>query len=103
MDNIYRALKPGGWLICAENLTATPVHQFLRHHFNAWSYWRYVTISEMLEFCRRYQTVSYQCYGLLGAFGRSRCQRNALAWIDTKLDRFCNEQSRYIISLTAQK
>ncbi|MGO5115138.1 class I SAM-dependent methyltransferase [Candidatus Avoscillospira sp. LCP25S3_F1] len=103
MDNIYRALKPGGWLFCAENLAATAVHQFLRRRFNAWSYWRYVTVKEMLDFCTPFHNVSYQCYGLLGAVGQTNEQRNFLARIDSKLDRFCNENSRYIISLSAQK
>lgn len=42
-QEIYKALKPGGILLFAENLVASPLHQFARKKFNKWGdYWRYV-------------------------------------------------------------
>jgi SAM-dependent methyltransferase len=47
-DQIYKALKPGGKLLFAENLIASPLHQRLRKKFVNWgNSWRYVSLDEM--------------------------------------------------------
>ena len=49
-NQIYKALKPGGKLLFAENLIASPLHQKLRKKFVNWgSTWRYVSINEIKE------------------------------------------------------
>lgn len=101
--NLYRALKPGGYLVFAENLTATPVHQFLRRKFNRWNTWRYITIKEALAFCSDFSEVRWRCFGFLGTFGRSEGQRRALGRIDTALDWLLPSGAKYIISVAARK
>lgn len=55
-QEIYKALKPGGVLIFAENLIASPLHQFARKKFNKWGeYWRYLTIEETQSFLSNYR------------------------------------------------
>lgn len=50
-NEIYKALKPGGKLLFAENLKASPMHQYLRKKYIRWgNSWRYVTLPEMDEF-----------------------------------------------------
>lgn len=103
IQNCYRALKPGGHLVFAENLVASPLHQALRKRFNAWTYWRYVTVDEVQEFCRDFSKVDYRCYGFLGTFGRSVGQRDLLGRVDTCFDRLLPERAKYIISVVAEK
>lgn len=80
---IYKALKPGGYLLFAENLIASPFHQFMRNKFTKWgSKWRYVTVKELEEFLATFSEVEIKTTGVLGTFGRNEKQRNVLSTID---------------------
>lgn len=81
--SIHGALKPGGRLLFAENLTGSGLHKFFRRHFVRWGNgWRYVTIEEMRDFLRPFSTLTYDTTGVLGTFGRSEPQRRMLAQVD---------------------
>jgi len=104
IHNCWRALKPGGYLLFAENLTSTRVHQALRRKFNAWgTSWRYITIDEALHFCQEFSRISYRCFGFFGTLGRNEGQRCVLGQVDRIFDRFLPERAKYIISVSAQK
>ncbi|MFN8712255.1 MAG: class I SAM-dependent methyltransferase [Bacteroidota bacterium] len=80
---IYKALKPGGRLLFAENLVASPLHRFFRKRFTNWSgYWRYVTIEELREFMQPFSSCEIHTTGFAGTFGRSEKQKNFLARLD---------------------
>jgi SAM-dependent methyltransferase len=84
-DEIHRALKPGGILFFAENLSASPLHAFVRKRFvkwgKAWTYWK---SSDLQEFMSDFSKVELRTTGFSAAFGRSEGQRRFLA----KLDRY---------------
>ncbi len=83
-DQIYKALKPGGKLLFAENLIASPMHQAFRNKFTEWSdYWQYFTVAQINDFLNAYSSVEIKTTGFLGTFGRSENQRNFLATLDT--------------------
>lgn len=83
---IYKALKPGGKLLFAENLTASPLHKFFRKRFTNWSgYWRYVTEAELREFMQPFAQVELHTTGFAGTFGRNEKQKNLLARTDELL------------------
>jgi SAM-dependent methyltransferase len=85
ITEIHRALKPGGTLLFAENLIASPVHQFFRRCFVKWGRsWRYVSISELEQFFSATPFKKYRINstGVLAAFGRTEWQRNMLGLID---------------------
>ncbi len=85
-SEIYKALKPGGQLLFAENLVASPLHNFMRKKFIKWSeYWRYVNIDEMKEFMSSFSRIDIRSCGFSAAFGRSEKQRNFLSAIDNWL------------------
>jgi SAM-dependent methyltransferase len=102
---IYKALKPGGKLLFAENLVASPVHQHLRKRFIHWgSYWRYVSLEEMRTFLTDFSAYEMKTTGFLGAFGRNENQRNLLATIDEIfLNTICPEKWHYICFGIAHK
>lgn len=80
---IYKALKPGGKLLFAENLIASPMHRQLRKRFVKWgNTWRYLSIEEMKGFLKDFSSYELKATGFLGTFGRNENQRYLLATID---------------------
>lgn len=78
-SEIHRALKPGGQLLFAENLVASPVHRWLRKKFIRWgNEWRYVTIDEMKSFLSVFRVYEIKTSGVLATFGRNEKQRSIL-------------------------
>jgi len=102
---IYKALKPGGKLLYAENLIASPFHQQLRKKYINWgNSWRYVSIEEMKEFLKDFSTFIIKTTGVLGTFGRNESQRNFLSTIDQFfLNKVCPESWKYISYGIAKK
>lgn len=98
-EEIHKALKPGGKLLFAENLIASPLHQWLRKRFVNWgSRWRYVSLDEMKTFLRGYSSYEIRTTGVLGAFGRNENQRKFLSTIDTLLlNHICPDNWKYIV------
>lgn len=102
---IYKALKPGGKLLFAENLAASAVHRRLRKRFVQWgSSWRYVSLDEMKEFLSDFSYYDIKTTGLLGTFGRTERQRNVLSAIDDLvLNKICPDRWKYICYGIAEK
>lgn len=102
---IYKALKPGGKLLFAENLIASPFHQRLRKRFVRWgNKWRYVSIEEIKEFLNEFSSYDIQTTGVLATLGRNEKQRNALATIDKLfLNKVCPDKWKYIAYGIAEK
>ena len=104
-DEIHAALKPGGILLFAENLAASPMHAQLRQRFNAWSpNWRYVGLDELAEFTRGFRDVEIHTTGFAGALGRTERQRSVLAMADQAvMTRLASPSWRYIAYGSAAK
>lgn len=105
IDEMRRALKPGGVLLFAENLAASPLHTYLRRRFVRWgATWRYPTLTEMGELLQSFSAVSLHTTGVTAAFGRSERQRDLLARIDNAgLNAVVPERWRYIALGVARK
>jgi 2-polyprenyl-3-methyl-5-hydroxy-6-metoxy-1,4-benzoquinol methylase len=84
MLEILKALKPGGKLLFAENLTATSIHAWLRKHVikGYARSWRYITIPEMQSFLKGYSQYEMHATGLLPVLGRTEMLKNLLALMD---------------------
>jgi SAM-dependent methyltransferase len=102
---MYRALRPGGRLLFAENLSGSALHRWLRRRYVSWgARWRYVTIDEMREFLAPFVDVRYDTSGFFGALGRSETQRRMLASLDRlAMNRIVPPSWRYIIYGVATK
>ena len=102
---VQKALKPGGKLLFAENLEASPFHMLCRRKFLGRDAreWIYPKLNEMLEFLSPFSRIDYQTGGFLGAFGRREWQRTILAFADKALLPLLPESSHYIVAGVAQK
>jgi SAM-dependent methyltransferase len=102
---MYKALKPGGKLLFAENLIASPLHRWFRKKFVKWgAEWRYVTYTEMNLLLENYSDKQIHSTGVLGVFGRTSVQRKCLAWLDRKiLNKILPKSWHYIVYGIATK
>jgi SAM-dependent methyltransferase len=102
---IHKALKPGGILLFAENLIASPIHQYIRKRFVPWgSSWRYLSLKELEEVLHDFSSVKLLTSGVLGTFGRTESQRSFLSSIDDlALNHICPKSWKYIGYGMAQK
>ena len=83
IHSMHRALKPGGFLLFAENLTGSALHRYLRSRYIRWgNRWRYVTVDEMRDFLQVFRDVQFGTTGFFGTLGRSETQRKILATLD---------------------
>jgi SAM-dependent methyltransferase len=102
MNEIYKALKPGGMLLFAENLHGSFLHRAWRGKFGTKD-WNYLRINEMPNILSKYKSVQYTSVGFLGCFGRSENQRNVLGMIDSLFDPILPDRYKYIVVGTAVK
>ena len=104
INNIYSALKPGGMLFFAENLTASPLHKIFRKLFVRWGRrWNYLEYEQVAQLFSKYSELDYISYGFFSAFGRNEYQRNILGYLDKIIDRFIKPSSKYIVLGVARK
>lgn len=105
INEIHKSLKEGGELWYAENLMASPFHQFARRRYvNRGNTWRYVTIQEMKEYLSVFSEVKYTPVGFLGSFGRTLFQRLILGKVDGIIsNKLVPESWHYIIIGIARK
>lgn len=104
-QQMHKALKPGGKLLFAENLAASPLHRFFRKRFVKWgSSWRYVSIPEMESFLKDFSKIEMHTTGFCAAFGRTENQRNLLSQSDKILFNVLTPKSwKYIVYGIAEK
>jgi len=105
IDGMYRALKPGGCLLFAENLTGSELHRYLRRRFQPWgNSWRYMNADELREMLSAFTEVEMRSTGLLGTLGRNETQRRLLGKLDQLvLARGCPSSWHYLVTGYARK
>jgi SAM-dependent methyltransferase len=99
MEEIHRALKPGGRLIFAENMRGTVVHRWAR----ALAYrvcrasWRFAPEREVRSLLSPFSHYELHTTGVLALFGVTERQRRGLAAADSAFfDRLVPSSWRYV-------
>ncbi len=82
VKQMYKALKPGGVLLFAENLIGSPLHQMARKKFIKWGGWLYVSGEDLKNLLSDFSSVTIKSNGVSAVFGRTEKQKNVLAGID---------------------
>ena len=104
LDELYRILKPGGYLLFAENLEATGMHHFARKKFTNWGHrWRYLKWKEMDQMLDQFSETKKTTTGFLATFGRSEGQRKFLSGIDCVLNPILPKAWKYVLIAAAKK
>ncbi len=98
LSELHRILKPGGYLLFAENLEATKLHNFARKKFTDWGHrWRYLRWTERMSQFSHFSGCMFKAKGFSATFGRSEKQRNVLASFDRVINPFTPNSWRYIL------
>lgn len=104
IQQMHKALKPGGRLLFAENAFGSPLHRAARRLFVDWGdQWRYVSLAEMLEFLEVFSSFKLRTAGFFGVFGRSQRQRHLLSSVDRLIEHLTPARWNYILFGIAQK
>jgi SAM-dependent methyltransferase len=104
LREIHKALRPGGELWFAENLTGSALHRFARRFVRRGSLWRYVSLEETEQFLSPFRRHARRTAGFLGVFGRDGLPRRALGGLDRVLfNRVVPERWRYVVMCVAKK
>lgn len=103
MAEILRVLKPGGWLLLAENLQGHALHARLRARFVSWSEgWEYLTLDELLTLLAPFE-LCHRTTGIFGLLGRNELQRQWLGKIDGRLGPWVPSDWHYLFVGAARK
>lgn len=103
LQEIHKALKPGGTLYFAENLQASGLHMFFRRRFIKNNSWNYLKYNEINELFKEYSEIHFDTVGFFGAFGRNETQRRILGKIDKGIKFLLPKSKRYIVYGYARK
>lgn len=105
INQILKAIKPGGKLLFVENLKSSLLHQYFRKKFVRWGGdWNYLDVNDIKNYFEGFEEVKYECCGFLGAFGRVESQKNVMGKVDSKVfDKILSDNLKYIVYGVATK
>jgi ubiquinone/menaquinone biosynthesis C-methylase UbiE len=100
VSEMHRVLRPGGILLFAENIAATPAHSFLRNKIRKWAYaWHYLKLDELsghLEKNFSKVTIETTGFGCVAVPEKWPTLRNSMAKVDGVLDHVLPKSFRYL-------
>lgn len=103
VDEIFKALKPGGVFLMAENMIGSKFHQIAREKFVRWgNEWNYFS-TDQIALLNQFENINWTTQGFLGSFGRNEYQRQALGKLDHVFQPMIPSDQRYILIICAQK
>lgn len=98
ISEIHRVLRPGGFLLFAENLKGSPLHQVARKAFVPWGRsWAYVHLEELRALLAHFESAEVRSTGFLSAFvPQPEKLRSLCAVVDNSILRWLPERWNYV-------
>ena len=94
---IYRVLKPGGYLLFAENMKASCLHTLARRWFVPWgAAWHYLSTRELQAFIAPFKQHKIKYFGFVSAFIKIKKLKKTAYIIDTLKNNFLPNSFKYI-------
>lgn len=104
INEIYKALKPGGIFLFAENLRASKFHSFFRKNFVRWAKdWNYMHYSQIKNYLNKFTDTELHTAGFMGAFGFNEASRNVFGHFDSVVFNNLPKGYHYIVYGHAKK
>jgi ubiquinone/menaquinone biosynthesis C-methylase UbiE len=104
IKEIYRVLKPGGYLIFAENMKGSVIHSIARKIFMKWgNTWRYVSKEEIISYLKDFEITNIKYVGFLSAFSHNKQIKKVLGWLDITMDSYIPSALKYVAHGVAKK
>lgn len=104
INQIYKALKPNGYFLFAENAKATRLHSFLRNKFVNWgNNWNYLDKDQLKNKLNKFNEIKLYTSGFLGILGFNERIRQLLGKIDKLVFNYLPSSYHYIVYGHAKK
>lgn len=103
LHNIYRQLKPGGYLLCAENMHGSRLRALLRNRGRKKPGWRHLTYRELPHLFAAFSLVQIKTFGILPTFFSGKLLNSIAYYINVCLSPLLPAGSGYIGFITARK
>jgi SAM-dependent methyltransferase len=98
LDEIFAALKPGGYLLFAENMKGSRLHVWLRNRFVPWGNEAgYLDWKEASVWFASKGELQFGTAGFFASFGRSESQRRMLGKLDKITDWIWPLNMKYMV------
>jgi SAM-dependent methyltransferase len=103
LENIYKSLKSGGYILSADNMKGSKFHQFLQKVMNKNSGWHYFSIPEILAFFKLFPSVKIDYSSIIPTSFQNPVLNKLFYFINQNVLFWLPQSSRYISITTARK
>jgi SAM-dependent methyltransferase len=103
IDNIYTCLKPGGYLLSADNMQGSSLHQYLRNRKNKDKNWYYFSPSEVQDLFKPFSPIQTVFFGIIPTHFKNPTLNKFIYFINQNLLQGLPERAKYIGITTARK
>lgn len=103
VNNIYKAIKPGGYLLSADNTRGSYLLNFLRKKNNKDKNWHFFTPKEIELIFSSFQSIQISYFGVIPTLFSNRSFNRVIYFLNKYILAFMPANTRYIAITSARK
>jgi SAM-dependent methyltransferase len=103
LKNIHDSLKPGGYLLSADNMIGSTTHKFFRKILNKNNGWYYFSVIDISAFFKPFSSVQIDYSSIIPTISPNSIFNKVLYFINQNVLHWLPLSSRYIAITTARK